>query len=145
MRLWLIALVAVALVGLGLLPRITSRLCVGPLGWALAWAVSVWAVLELAFVVPVPRSVIHIYLGIVFVALLIYLTSDRERFERAQRPAVAFLTERRFVPYLVAVAVAIPALVVANIWLAATAPPTAPAFGRTVHPAPPDQIMGGSR
>jgi len=140
-KLWLFALVALALVGLGLAGRFAPRLRVGPLAWAAAWAAAIWVLLEWGFVVPVPRSVVLIYLGILVLALLIYLTADRERFERAKRPAVAFLTERRFLPWLVAVALLIPALVVVDIWFAATAPPTPPAFGRTVHPAPPDQIV----
>jgi hypothetical protein len=91
-------------------------------------------------VVPVPASVQHIYLGISCLALLVYLSSDRERLARAKRPLMAFLTEPRWTPVLAAVALAIPALVVANIYFAATEPPTAPAFGRTVHPAPPGEI-----
>jgi len=61
--------------------------------------------------------------------------------QRVKEPLVAFLTERRFTPWLAAVVLLVPALVVANIYLASTAPPAAPAFGRSVHPAPPDQMM----
>jgi mono/diheme cytochrome c family protein len=142
MRLWLFAAAALALVALGLLPRLTrGRWRLGPLAWLIAWAVSVWSVLRFGFLVPVPASVQKIYLGIAALALLVFVSSDRERLARARAPLAAFLTERRFTPWLAAVVLLVPALVAANIWLEATAPPEPPAFGRTVHPAPPDQIL----
>jgi mono/diheme cytochrome c family protein len=142
MRLWLIALVAAAFVALALLPRLSrGRVRLNPLAWIAAWAVGLWAVLQFGFVVPVPQSVVALYLGIAALALLLYVSSDRERLAQARRPVVAFLTERRFTPYLAAVVLLIPALVVTGMWIEATEPPAPPAFGRTVHPAPPDQIM----
>lgn len=142
MKLWLIGVVAAALLLVGFLPRLSrGRVSLNPLAWMAAWAVGLWLVLQLGFVTPVPQSVVNLYLGIVALALLLYVSSERERLERARRPLVAFLTERRFTPYLAAVVLLIPALVVTGIWIEATEPPAPPAFGRTVHPAPPDQIM----
>jgi len=140
MRLWVVAVVALVLIALGLASRRWDRLRIGPLAWIAVWGAAIWLVLSFAFIVPVPASVMNIYMGIVILALLVYLSSDRERLERAKRPVVAFLTERRFAPYLAAVVLLIPLLVVTNIYLASSAPPVAPAFGRSVHPAPPDQI-----
>ena len=141
MRLWVVLAAALALVLLGVAGRRLPRFRVGPLAWAVAWMAALWVVLNFGFDVPVPESVRHIYLGIAILALLVYLTSDRERVQRVKGPLVAFLTERRFTPWLAAVVLLVPALVVANIYLASTAPPAAPAFGRSVHPAPPDQMM----
>lgn len=142
MRLWLFALVALALVAVGLLPRLSrGRVRLNPLVWIAAWAVGLWLVLSFGFAPPVPKSVVQLYLGIIALALLLYVSSDAERAAEARRPLLAFLTERRFTPYLAAVIVLIPALVVTAMWMQATAPPAPPAYGRTVHPAPPDQIM----
>ncbi len=141
MRLWVFALVIVVLVALRLVGRVAPRLRPGLLATLVAWGVGVWVLLRWGFVVPVPASVEKIYLGIVTLALLIYATSDRGRLQEVRRPLEAFLTERRFAPWLLAAMVVVPALVVTRIYLAATAPPAPPAFGRTVHPAPPDQIM----
>jgi mono/diheme cytochrome c family protein len=142
MRLWLFAAVALALVALGLAPRLSrGRVRLNPLAWIAAWAVGLWLVLQFGFAPPVPKSVVNLYLGIAALALLLYVSSDAERAAEARRPLLAFLTERRFTPYLAAVVLLIPALVVADMWMAATAPPAPPAYGRTVHPAPPDQIM----
>lgn len=142
MRLWLFAVVALALVLVGLLPRLSrGRVRLNPLAWIAAWAVGLWLVLQFGFTPPVPKSVVQLYLGIVALALLLYVSSDAERAAEARRPLLAFLTERRFTPYLAALVLLIPALVVTGMWLEATAPPAPPAYGRTVHPAPPDQIM----
>ena len=141
MKLWVVLAAVLALAALGVAARRVPRLKVGPLVWVVAWIAAIWVVLTFGFTVPVPASVQKLYLGIALLALLVYLTSDRERLERAKGPLVAFLTERRFTPWLAAVVLLVPALVVANIYLASTAPPVPPAFGRTVHPAPPDQIL----
>jgi mono/diheme cytochrome c family protein len=141
MKLWVILLAVAALAALGVAGRRLPRFRVSPLAWFVAWIAAVWVVLSFGFEVPVPASVQNIYLGIATLALLVHLTSDRERLERAKRPLIAFLTERRFTPWLVAAVLLVPALVVANIYLASSAPPVPPAFGRSVHPAPPDQIL----
>ena len=143
MKLWVFAVVALVLLAFAVGPRLVRplrRLAPGPLGWFVLWLGALWAILELGFVVPVPDSVVQIYLGIATLALLLYVSSDRERLEHARRPLVAFLTERRFLPLLVAVVLAVPTLFMANVYLGLTAPPSAPSFGRTLHPEPPTQI-----
>jgi len=110
------------------------------LGWFFAWIAAVYTVLQWGFAVPIPQSVVKLYMGIVTLALLAYVTSDRERLRGFWEPLRAFLTEKRFLPLLVLVALAIPAAVAAKIYLDLTAEPVPPAFGRTVHPAPPEQI-----
>jgi mono/diheme cytochrome c family protein len=142
MRLWLFALVAAVLVLVGMAPRLSrGRVRVNPLAWVAVWGFGLWLVMQFGFAPAVPKSVVQLYLGITALALLLYVSADRERLEQARRPVVAFLTERRFLPYLAAVVLLIPALVVTGIWMEATKPPVPPAFGRTVHPAPPDQIL----
>lgn len=144
MKLWVFALVFLVLLAFGLGPRYAGalrRAKPGPLGWLVLWLGAIWVILQFGFTVPVPQSVVQIYLGIATLALLVYVSSDRDRLERARRPVVAFMTERRYLPYLVAVVVAIPTLVMANLYFGLTAPPSEPAFGRQLHPEPPDQIM----
>ena len=144
MRLWVFAFAALVLLAAWLGSRYAPplrRFRPGPLAWLLLWLAALWAVLTYGFVVPVPESVIKIYLGIVVLALLAFVSSDGERLERTTRPLVAFMTERRFLPYLVALVVAVPALVAANLYFAITAPAGEPGYGRTLHPEPPDQIM----
>jgi mono/diheme cytochrome c family protein len=112
----------------------------GMLGWLAAWWAGIFVVVRWGFVVPVPATVILLYLGIATGALLIYAFADAERAAEVRRPLVAFLTERRFAAPLAAAVVAIPALVGLKIYLDLTAPAAAPNFARTVHPAPPEAI-----
>jgi hypothetical protein len=136
--------IALLLLALYLVPKrvgALSRFAPGPLAWFLLWMVTVWVILSFGFTAPVPDSVIKIYMGIAALSLLAYLSSDRERLESATKPLVAFMTERRYMPYLLAMVVAIPAAIMANLYFGLTAPPSEPAFGRTIHPEPPDQIV----
>jgi len=110
------------------------------LAWLAAWWVAVAVILKLGFVVPIPGSILDIYLWILTGALLVYATTDRERLQEVTRPIVAFLTEPRFLVPLLVVALAIPAAVAAKLYRDMTAPPVPPFFARTVHPAPPNQI-----
>jgi mono/diheme cytochrome c family protein len=141
MNLLVILGIVALLVALKVLPRFVPRFRMNMLAWVLAWIVAVWLILELGFETPVPASVVGLYMGIVILALLLYLSSDRERLREVQAPLTRFMTERRFVPYLVLVALLIPAAVAANLYADLTADTQAPGFGRTVHPASPDQIL----
>ena len=133
-----VAAVVAALVVLRLLDGRVVR--VPLLAWLLACFVAIAVVLRWGFAVPIPGSVLNLYLAIVGGALLVYATTDRERLQEVTRPLFAFLTERRFVVPLILVALAIPAAVAAKIYRDKTSPPVPPFFGRTVHPAPPNQI-----
>lgn len=136
MRLLVILPVLLALAALRFLP-----IRVNMLGWIAAWLAGMWTILTFGFETPIPQSVVNLYLGIVLLALLAYSSSDRERLAQVTGPLGRFTTERRFLPYLAAVVLLIPAGVAASIYLDMTAEPQAPGFGRTVHPAPPDQII----
>ncbi|HVS03371.1 MAG TPA: cytochrome c [Thermoanaerobaculia bacterium] len=133
---WAVVLpVVAALVLLRLLP-----VRVNPLLWIAAWWLALWVIFDFGFAVPIPASVVKLFMGIVTLAALAYLTADPQRLQEAKRPTLAFLTERRFLPLLLLVALAIPAAVATNIYRDMTAPPQPPFFGRTIHPAPPNQI-----
>ena len=51
----------------------------GTLTWALAWWVGFFVALRWGFTVPIPSSVIFIYMGITTLAVLAYVTSSAER------------------------------------------------------------------
>lgn len=108
--------------------------------WLIAWWVANWVIIDFGFAVPVPQTVVKLYMGIITLALAAYVTADPERFEEVKRPTLALLVERRLMPLLALVVIAIPAAVAASIYFDMTAPPRAPVFGRTVHPAPPTEI-----
>lgn len=136
---WIVVLPALLLL-LGLRAVDGRLLRVPPLAWLAAWWLAVWAVIDHGFAVAIPQSVVKLFLGIVTGALVVYATADPRRFEETRRPLAAFLTERRFLPVLALVVLAVPAAVAVSVYRDMTAPPTPPFFGRTIHPAPPSQI-----
>ena len=110
------------------------------LTWALAWWVGIYLLLRFGFIAPIPSSVISIYMGIVSLALLAYVSSSQQRREDISRPLVRFMTEKRYTAFLVATVVAIPALAAANVYVQMSAPLQPPLFSRTIHPASPPDI-----
>ena len=108
--------------------------------WAAAWWIGIYIVLRFGFTVPIPASVISIYMGIVSLAILAYLSSSQERREEISRPLVRFMTEKRYTAILVAAAIALPALAAANVYVQMNVPIEPPFFPRTIHPASPTEI-----
>jgi len=121
---------------IGLLRFLRANLLV----WAFAWWAGIYALLRFGFTAPIPSSVISIYMGIVSLATLAYVSSSRERREEVSRPLVRFMTEKRYTPFLAATVVAIPALAAANVYVKMNVPIEPPLFSRTVHPASPADI-----
>jgi hypothetical protein len=110
------------------------------LTWALAWWVGIYVLLRFGFTAPIPSSVITIYMAIVSIAILAYVSSSQDRRDDVSRPLVRFMTEKRYTALLAATAVAIPALAAANVYVQMSAPIQPPLFSRTIHPASPPDI-----
>ncbi|MBI2185705.1 MAG: hypothetical protein HYU37_01125 [Acidobacteria bacterium] len=130
----LVVLVVAAAFGLLRLRRANLLL------WAGAWWVGIYVLLRFAFTTPIPASVVSIYMGIVSITILAYLSSSQERREEVSRPLVRFMTEKRYTALLGATAVAIPALAAANVYVQMNVPLEPPFFPRTIHPASPSEI-----
>ena len=64
--------------------------------WALAWWAGIYALLRFGFTAPIPASVVAIYMGIVSMAILAYVSSSQERREEVSRPLIRFMTDRRY-------------------------------------------------
>jgi hypothetical protein len=136
----LIVLAAAAVFGLLRLRRASL------LVWASAWWVGIYLVLRFGFTVPIPASVVNIYMGIVSLAILAYLSSSQERRDEVSHPLIRFMTERRYRVFLGAAAVAIPALAAANVYVQMNVPIEPPFFPRTIHPASPSEVtVNGNR
>ena len=108
--------------------------------WALTWWVGIYVLLRFGFTAPIPSSVITIYMGIISLAILAYMSSSQERREEVSRPLVRFMTEKRYTALLGATVVGIPALAAANVYVQMNVPIQPPLFSRTVHPASPSEI-----
>ncbi len=108
--------------------------------WAGAWWVGIYVLLRFGFTAPIPASVVSLYMGIVSIAILAYVSSSEERREEVARPLVRFMTDKRYTAFLAATVVAIPALAAANVYVQMNVPLEPPLFSRTVHPASPSEI-----
>jgi mono/diheme cytochrome c family protein len=108
--------------------------------WAGAWLVGIYVLLRFGFSAPIPASVISLYMAIVSIAILAYISSSHERREEVSRPLIRFMTEKRYTPLLIAAVIAIPALAAANVYVQMNVPLEPPFFPRTVHPASPSEI-----
>jgi len=108
--------------------------------WAVAWWAGIYVVVRFGFTAPIPSSVVAIYMGIISLAILAYVSSSQERREEIARPLVRFMTEKRYTALLGLTVVAIPALAAANVYVKMNAPLEPPYFARTVHPASPSEI-----
>jgi len=108
--------------------------------WAFAWWAGIYVILRFGFEAPIPSSVVSIYMGIVTLAILAYMSSSQERRDAVSQPLVRFMTEKKYTPLLGATVVAIPALAAANVYVQMNVPLQPPLFSRTVHPASPSEI-----
>lgn len=119
---------------------VLGRLKAGTFAWTLACGLGIYACVRFGFKVPIPASVVFIYMGITLLALAAYVSSSAERLADFLRPLDALVNEPRRRPLLGLVLLALPAGAAANVYLGQQVKLEAPAFARTVHPAPPDAI-----
>jgi hypothetical protein len=131
----ILVVLAVA-VAFGLLRFLRANLLL----WAGAWWVGIYILFRFGFTAPIPASVVSLYMGIVSIAILAYVSSSQERREEVSRPLVRLMTEKRYTPLLGATVVAIPALAAANVYVRMNVPLEPPFFPRTIHPASPSEI-----
>jgi Cytochrome C oxidase, cbb3-type, subunit III len=108
--------------------------------WTLACGLAVYTIARFGFVVPIPSSVIFIYMGITTAALAAYVTSSSDRITEFLAPIDSVVNEPRRRPLLALILLALPALAAINAYMGSRVRLEAPGFSRTVHPAPPDSI-----
>jgi mono/diheme cytochrome c family protein len=110
------------------------------LTWALAWWLGFFIAIRFGFSVPIPASVVFIYMGIASLALIAYVTSSTDRREAIAGPIVDLIVNDKRRPLLAAVVLLLPTLAAAGVWMRLSQPVEAPFFARTVHPASPAEI-----
>jgi hypothetical protein len=128
--------VIAVLAAFGLLRFLRANLLI----WAGAWWIGIYILLRFGFIAPIPASVVKIYMGIVSIALLAYVSSSQQRRDEVSGPLIRFVTDKRYTLLLAAAVVAIPALAAANVYVQMNVPIEPPLFSRTVHPASPADI-----
>ena len=108
--------------------------------WVLIWLAAVWSFVRFGITPHVPASILLIYLGIAASGLLAYLIADEKRWREVCNQFTAFITQKRYTIALGLVTAALPLLLAGKIYKDMTRQVKAPTFGRTIHPAPPDEI-----
>ena len=105
-------------------------------------------ILIVAFVVfrfgirpPAPFSVLSLYMGIVLLAVLVYVSADSDSWRAFLRPLHSTLVDSDKRILRLALMIVIPLLLGYYAYTQAAAKPQAPPELRAVHPAPPDAIQ----
>jgi hypothetical protein len=110
------------------------------LTWAVAWWVGLYVLIRFGFRAPIPSTVVTLYMSIITLAILAYMTSSQERRDEISGPLVRFMTEKKYAVLLAITVVALPVLAAANVYMQMNVPLEPPFFPRTVHPASPSEI-----
>jgi len=118
------------------------------MSWLRSRFVQAIVILVLSFVLlrfgirpPAPWSVIQIYMTVVFLAVLIYVSSDSDSWRQFVRPIRSTLVDPGQRRVRVAFLVVAPLVLGYYAYTQAAAKPQAPPELRAVHPAPPDTIQ----
>ncbi len=110
------------------------------LAWLAIWWVAIYAGLATGIDPPLPSSIIVLFMAIVSLALVAYLSADSDELTSAIKAVNTFIVEPRFRIGLIIVAVAVPALTAFKVYSDLSSPPQPPSSGRTIHPPPPASI-----
>jgi mono/diheme cytochrome c family protein len=110
------------------------------LGWLAVWWIAVYIGINYGIEPPLPSSIIGMFMGIVTLALLAYLTVRTQDLEFVKRATLRFLVDKKYTLPLAITVIALPLLVAFKIYLDATKAPQPPLSGRTIHPPPPTEI-----
>ena len=105
---WVILAIAAVLVVLRLRK-------VGVLTWVICIWIATYAGMKYAFAVPVPASVISIYMWILSGSLVAYVASDKARWDAFFNPILRLVSEPRYRWPLVLVLLFFPALAATNV------------------------------
>lgn len=110
------------------------------LGWLVVWWVAIYIGISYSIDPPLPSSIIGMFMGIVTLALLAYLTVKTQDLEFVKRVTLRFLTDKKYTLLLAITVIALPLLVAFKVYLDAAKAPGPPLSGRTIHPPPPTEI-----
>lgn len=133
MNAWVVAPVLAVLIGMRFLrPHI--------LAWLAAWWIGGFVFLRYGITPPLPSSIVGLFIAILTASLALYGSADQEKLAAIRSGISAFLTEKRFSPWLGAALILAPLAVGVNAYRNASREVEPPASGRTIHPAPPSEI-----
>ena len=143
MNLLVILGVVVGLAALWVVDRKVIRFNI--LAWLAIWWVALYIAFGYGIEPPLPTSIVGMFMAIVTLALVAYVSAEQARLASAREKVVTFVTDRRYLVPLVIVVVALPLLAAWTAYRGATETPSAPLSPRTIHPVPPTTINFAGR
>lgn len=111
------------------------------LAWLTAWWLALFVFFRWGIDPPLPSSILSMFMAIITLAMVAYVTADSGHFRFVRDKAVRFMTQDRYQIPLIVVILLLPSLVALRVYLDVTKPPAPPVSGRTIHPSPPTSIQ----
>ena len=136
----LIVLLAIAAAMVVIQVVLTRWVNLNRLAWMGIWWIALWAAFSYGINPPLPQSIVVLFMAIITIALLTYLSADSNELTQARRTLVSFMVERRYQTALIIVIIAVPLLVALSVFSSMSQAPQPPASGRTIHPVPPASV-----
>ena len=140
MNLLITTVAIVMMLAFALIARIWKPSWMNSLFWIAAWWIALYLVLKYAIAPPLPGSIVQMFMAIISIALLFYISSDTAILKEVMGSLTDFLVEKKYRIPLTLVTVLLPLLVAWRVYAGMQVEVVAPVFGRSIHPAPPTQI-----
>lgn len=108
--------------------------------WMVVWWVAIYVAFRYGIDPPLPSSIVVMFMFIITLASLAFVSADSGRMREARDALVKFMVDRAYRVPLILVLIALPLLVAWRIYTDSTRQPSPPVSGRTIHPVPPAEI-----
>ena len=141
----LIPLVLAVLFGLAWIKKVTGARWMNALFWISAWWIGLNVIVRYSITPPIPTSIVQMFVAIITISLLCYVSSDSRLQRETTLPLIKFAVSRKYTLPLVIVAIIIPLIVAGKVYLGTRKTIQAPVFGRSIHPAPPSNFNFGGK
>lgn len=110
------------------------------LAWAAIWWIGVYLVFRYGVDPPMPTSILGMFMFIISLVLVAYLTAANDRIREVADSLIAFFVNPEYKVALGLTLVLLPLLVAFQVYSGMSGQPQAPLSARTIHPPPPGSI-----
>jgi len=69
---------------------------VNAIGWLAIWWFGLYLIFSFGINPPLPASIVFMFMGIITIVLLAYLSSDSENLESAKQSIISFITDNKY-------------------------------------------------
>ena len=136
----ILASVVAVMIAFSIYGKARSPFWMNALFWIVAWWIGLYVILRYSIIPPLPASIVQMFMAIITIALLFYISSDTGILKEVSGSLIQFIVNRKFRIPLTLVTILLPLLVAWRVYLGMQVEIVAPVFGRSIHPAPPTQF-----